>query len=94
MKLEVSSQAAGSRKRGGQFKRESVCEISECLEPDQHSAGDNVNEDHMRMRGSSCQVEFGKSGNIADGIELIQEGNSQLRRIFHKINMVKFNCDR
>jgi hypothetical protein len=53
MELEVSSQATESRKRGGQFKRESICETPECLEPDQHSARDNVNEDHTKKRRMS-----------------------------------------
>jgi hypothetical protein len=39
----------------------------------QHSAGDHISEDHMKKKGISCQVEFGKCGNVADGIKLIHE---------------------
>jgi hypothetical protein len=35
---------------------------------DQHSVGDNVDEDHMRMRGILCLVELGKCGNIAGDV--------------------------
>lgn len=32
----------------------------------------------MKKRRISCQVEFGKCGKIADGVELIHEGSNQL----------------